>query len=273
MSDAFVISAVASHLSPGEVAGKDVVELGSMIVDEGCREYITSLGPRRYVGVDIGEGPGVDLVMDAREAPARIPGPWDVVVCCSMLEHADDWYGAVVAIKKLCRPGTILVMTVPTIGFRYHAYPGDHWRFTANDWAEIFADMEILKLTEDVEGRQIFMKARAKEITGRYTPALPIYNVVYERPVKPLTDAELRSKRYARLAWLRKFKVGVQDVMGAAALLLAVSKPYRAKALPRQAADRPAEPDWNVERLSTERTCWQCGFVQGRHAAGCTEGA
>ena len=232
VSDAAVISFVASRLSPKEVAGKDVLELGSMIVDEGRREYVTSLHPRQYLGVDKYAGPGVDRVMDARDAPTEIPGPWDVVICCSMIEHAEDWHAVAVAIKKLCRPGTTLIMTVPTIGFRYHGYPGDHWRFTIQDWADIFGDMDIIELLEDYEGRQIMMKARATEKTGSCTPVLPIYNVVYERLMKPLSDKELRSRRYARLAKMRVWKVGIQDVMGALALLLTISKPYRAKTLP-----------------------------------------
>lgn len=240
MSDAAVISFVASRLTEREIAGKDVIELGSMIVDEGCREYVTSRDPRLYVGIDIGEGPGVDYVMDAREAPARLGVGWDVVICCSMLEHAEDWHGAVVAIKKLCRPGTTLIMTVPTIGFRYHGYPGDHWRFRVQDWAEIFGDLDILELTEDYEGRQIMMKARATERTGRRTPMLPIYNVVLERPVMPLTEAELRSRRYTRLARRRVLKVGVQDVIGPMTLLLGLRKPYRAKVLPGRQPERPA---------------------------------
>lgn len=227
MSDAAVISFVASRLSESDVAGKDVVELGSLIVDETSREFVLSRSPRRFVGVDMRPGPGVDLVCDVRDAPKQLTGAWDVVISTSMLEHASDWRGAVVAIKSLCHPGTTLIITVPTIGFRYHGHPADHWRFTIADFAKIFADTEILELTEDVDGSQIMMKATATEKTGSDTPALPIYNIVYETPRMPLSEDELQSRSYAIQARLRVFKVGAQDVMGALALFLGVSLPHR----------------------------------------------
>ena len=40
-------------------------------------------------------------------------GPWDVVVCCEVLEHLDKPEMALQSVKELTRPGSRLIITVP----------------------------------------------------------------------------------------------------------------------------------------------------------------
>ena len=61
-----------------------VLEFGARNINGSVRESIGDC--KRYVGVDISDGPGVDLIADA--ATVEVPGRFDVVVCAEVFEHA-----------------------------------------------------------------------------------------------------------------------------------------------------------------------------------------
>lgn len=91
---------------------------------------------RDAIGLDMQEGPGVDLQHDLEKPlPARV-GKFEHIDCCSVLEHVQrPWLMAKNIEAVLVDEGTILV-AVPFV-WRVHAYPGDYWRFTP-------ASLEIL---------------------------------------------------------------------------------------------------------------------------------
>jgi hypothetical protein len=62
-----------------------VLEFGSRNVNGSPRDIIDA---DRWVGVDISDGPGVDVVADA--ATVNVPGLFELVVCVEVFEHATD---------------------------------------------------------------------------------------------------------------------------------------------------------------------------------------
>jgi hypothetical protein len=74
---------IAAHL-PLEVGS--VLEFGSRNINGSPRDLVPAA--TRYVGVDISDGAGVDVMHDA--ATVRIPGKFDVVICAEVFEHAPD---------------------------------------------------------------------------------------------------------------------------------------------------------------------------------------
>ena len=60
-------------LTPEQVTGKRVVEVGACNVNGSARDAITVMDPLSYLGTDAQPGPGVDLDMPGRETPRR-PG-------------------------------------------------------------------------------------------------------------------------------------------------------------------------------------------------------
>jgi SAM-dependent methyltransferase len=108
---------VATRLSNQDVAGKRVLEIGSFDVNGTTRKCIEFWQPAEYVGVDIQEGPGVDLVCDAEKLMDIFSEEsFDVVFSTELLEHVLNPKTVISNMKRLCkRNGAILLRRVHTV--------------------------------------------------------------------------------------------------------------------------------------------------------------
>lgn len=93
-----------------------VVEVGSRNVNGGVRELVDA---GIYIGIDLEEGPGVDVVADARYWEP----PWDAsaVLCLEVLEHADDPAAVVKACIGYIKVGGRLIVTCAGPGRAPHS--------------------------------------------------------------------------------------------------------------------------------------------------------
>ena len=78
-----VIDYVVHHIPPAVLS---VLEFGSRNLNGSVRSIIQA---PTYVGVDLYEGPDVDIVGDAATVDLS-PQRFDMVVCTELFEHADD---------------------------------------------------------------------------------------------------------------------------------------------------------------------------------------
>lgn len=157
-----VMAFVKRAMPTSEIKGKRVLEVGSRDVNGSVRSLFSAAA--EYVGVDVVEGPGVDVVADAADLPKLFSGPkrFDVVISTEMLEHAEDWRAALAGMKKVLKPRGRLVLTTRSPGFPHHE-PPDHWRFTVADIERALADFDV-KVEKDPETPGVFavgVKARS----------------------------------------------------------------------------------------------------------------
>lgn len=149
------------NLPIADVKGKKVIEIGSVDVNGSLRSYVEALEPERYIGVDLEEGKGVDEVCNVYDLVEHFgPESFDLVITTEMIEHVQDWRKAFSQIKRIMKPGGIVLLTTRSYGFPYHEYPFDYWRFEVDDMKAIFSDMEIVKLETDAFEPGVFVKAR-----------------------------------------------------------------------------------------------------------------
>lgn len=159
MCHASVLRFVEEFLQTEEVAGKDILEVGSYDVNGSPRSLVEQRNPRSYLGVDVRSGPGVDEVCDAKALVARFgKARFDLVLSTEMLEHVEDWRIVISNLKGVLRPGGVCILTTRSPGFPPHAYPGDFWRYTAADIRRMFADCEIVTVLEDPDAPGVFAK-------------------------------------------------------------------------------------------------------------------
>src|SRR5437867_3109138 len=116
-----------------------VLELGSLDVNGTPRAAF--VGTSEYVGVDARDGPGVDVVMDT-----SMLWHWsemkkfDCVVATSFFEHDRAFWKTLPGIHEHLKQGGWFVLTVPTLDFPVHEYPGDYYRFTAQAVREVLME-------------------------------------------------------------------------------------------------------------------------------------
>lgn len=95
--------------------------------------------------VDMRAGPGVDRVLDAGALVETFgPESWDNVASAEMLEHAEDWRGALGNMWAILKPGGLLLLTMASRKKGRHAYPDDYWRFDFADFLRLFAANQII---------------------------------------------------------------------------------------------------------------------------------
>lgn len=151
-----VLNFFSSALLPTDVQHKDVLEVGSYDENGSIRPLIMEMAPAVYVGTDMREGPGVDIVADISTTHL---GLFDVVCSAGTLEHMEDWRGCITSMKRHVKPGGLLLLTTVSPGFPLHDYPSDYWRFTLGDMSAIFSDSQILILEHDPQVAGVFVKA------------------------------------------------------------------------------------------------------------------
>ncbi len=119
-----------------------VLEVGAYNVNGTVRDAIDI-----DVGVDMRDGPGVDMVLDASSELVDVFGSewFDGVVCCETLEHVQDWRGCVRQMWDVLKPGGWLAISVPTVAKGRHGYPNDYWRWDQRLVRQVWPDAEIAK--------------------------------------------------------------------------------------------------------------------------------
>lgn len=126
------------------------LEVGSK--DYGNTQDIKSLFPKteKYIGIDMEEGPRVDIVLDLTKSMDEIDEKlgnirFGTIFCLSVLEHCEDPFLVANNLTNLLKPEGQMCLSVPfALGF--HGYPSDYWRFTHEGIRKLFP-----KLTFDLD--------------------------------------------------------------------------------------------------------------------------
>lgn len=126
-----------------------VVELGSYDINGSVRPLF---GDVAYVGVDVREGPGVDVVADA--ATFKPDQPPDTVISCEVLEHVAQAADVIANAYDMLAPGGLLLLTGAMNPRPPHSLvdggavrPGEYYKNADPGellrWLEPFVDVEI----------------------------------------------------------------------------------------------------------------------------------
>jgi SAM-dependent methyltransferase len=107
-----------------------IYEFGSFQVpgQEGFAEIRPFFSNKKYVGADMREGPGVNVILNLH----KIDLPSDqvgTVLILGTLEHVEFVRKAVEEAHRILKPDGILVIS-SVMNFPIHDYPHDYWRFT-----------------------------------------------------------------------------------------------------------------------------------------------
>lgn len=204
MCNASCIGFAGEQISRADVAGKLVLEVGSLDVNGSVRQIIEPLAPAAYTGIDIEPGPGVDELCDVGQLMDRYGrDQFDLVLSTELVEHVRDWRTAFSNLKGVLRPGGQILVTTRSRGFPLHGYPSDYWRYEPDDMRRIFADFDAVLVQRDPEEPGVFVKAQ-KPIHPRPAVALDaieLFSVIDRRRVhEPTRGVDFVYRLAARIA-------------------------------------------------------------------------
>jgi SAM-dependent methyltransferase len=208
MCNVYCILFGAINLQDEEIRGKKVLEIGSHDLNGSLRPFVESRKPEIHVGVDIVEGSGVDIICDATDLLDKFKEEsFDIVISTELLEHVRNWRKVISNIKKVCKPGGVILLTTRSIGFQFHAYPYDFWRYQPEDMEYIFSDCEILAIKKDPR-IGVFIKARKPvDFTEKDVSDYELYSIVLNKRTKQIVDKKAeRSWYFRRLVMKSKTK-------------------------------------------------------------------
>jgi SAM-dependent methyltransferase len=117
-------------------AAGDCLEIGSYDVNGNLRQI---LAHTNYTGLDMRQGPNVDVVANSNDLPFP-DNFFDVVVCVETFEHDKFFWRTTAQIRRVLRPGGVVILTAPSIDFGIHEYPSDYWRFTEAGLTSLIED-------------------------------------------------------------------------------------------------------------------------------------
>jgi SAM-dependent methyltransferase len=101
---------------PDFFRGKNVIEIGSWDANGSVRSFFSEC---RYVGVDIAEGKGVDLVHSGQDV--NFPdNEFDVAISCECFEHNAFWKATFLNMCRMLKSGGLFLMSCATLGRREH---------------------------------------------------------------------------------------------------------------------------------------------------------
>lgn len=117
--DAFTWTKVSFEKWYNPNMGKiNVLEFGSLDIN-GTIKSVFQPYASSYLGVDLQEGPGVDVLCGAHEFDTT--ERFDVVVCCEVFEHTPVWREIIDNAHRLLRPKGFFIATMAGEGRTPHS--------------------------------------------------------------------------------------------------------------------------------------------------------
>lgn len=181
-----------------------------MDVNGTVRTLLETYQPTQYLGIDVKQGRGVDVVCSAEDLMHNFQKEtFDVLISTEMLEHVRNWKLVISNFKKVVKRGGKLVITTRSYGFPYHGYPYDFWRYELEDIKSIFSDCIIERLERDPE-KGVFAKiVKPMDFVENDLSEYELHSVIVNKRIRHLSDKEFqgflrRGERNRRLRLIRK---------------------------------------------------------------------
>ena len=97
--------------------GGRVLEVGSLNINGSVRDFFVN--SEEYVGCDLGEGRGVDIVCAGHELP-YVDGYFDIAISCECFEHDKNWRKTFSKMVDLVKVGGLVIFSCATTGRQEH---------------------------------------------------------------------------------------------------------------------------------------------------------
>jgi SAM-dependent methyltransferase len=110
--DQFEFVALVKRHFPGHFREVKVLEVGSLDINGSVRSYFEGCA---YIGIDVGDGKGVDDVCQGQMA-GFATASFDVVISCECLEHNPFWVETVSNMFRMVKGDGLVIVSCATTG-------------------------------------------------------------------------------------------------------------------------------------------------------------
>lgn len=126
-----------------------VLEVGSYNFNGNCKEFLEKKG-LQYLGIDIKNGPDVDLICDITDDIKIIKEKlnhqcFDLIICMNVLEHLYEPKKALDNMRHLLKEGGYLIIVTPLV-WNLHEYPSDFYRLNPDFYKRYMQDNNLIIL-------------------------------------------------------------------------------------------------------------------------------
>jgi len=173
---------------------KNIIEIGSWDANGSVRGFFSDC---HYVGVDIAEGKGVDLVCPGQDV--TLPdNEFDVAVSCECFEHNAHWKETFLNMCRMLKPGGLCLVSCATLGRREHgtsrSTPGDSLT------SKIVLSDYYLNLTETDFRKQIELDSIFQRYAFFENPySKDLYFVGVKKPAQDVSQLDAKLSRLGEL--------------------------------------------------------------------------
>ncbi len=187
-----------TNLLASDISGKKVLEIGSALTGApsqrgNFRSIATSWGCHDYLGIDSEFVDGVDRVIQIEDlASHKELNNYDLVLCFEVLEHVKDWRLAINNIKKACAIDGTIIITTRSVGFPYHSFPKDFWRFNIDDMNLIFSDFSIKSVVNDPIYPGVFLCVKKKQDKYIDLSKISLYSIITNRRILNISNNDFK---------------------------------------------------------------------------------
>ncbi len=114
----------------------------------GLTQKMRDLFPNsEYIGIDMEDGPGVDVVLDLTRDFSYIDKTlekkrFNTVFCLSVLEHCENPFSMAENITRLLNRRGVVYVSAP-YSWKFQGFPSDYWRFTPEGIKVLFREMDF----------------------------------------------------------------------------------------------------------------------------------
>lgn len=116
------------------IENKSVLDIGSWN-GNGCLKPIFEKA--KYTGLDIQQGPNVDVVGSSHNLPFN-DSTFDIVISTSCFEHDEFFWITFLEISRVLKNNGYIYICAPSSGpYHPHLCPSDSWRFYPDSWRSL----------------------------------------------------------------------------------------------------------------------------------------
>lgn len=141
---------------PKYFSNRKVLEVGSLNINGTVRDFFNDCN---YLGIDVANGPGVDLVCQGQHYSASDKS-YDVVISCECFEHNPYWIETFKNMHRLTIPDGLIIMTCATTGRAEHGTtktrPVDSPLTVQIGWGDYYKNLTVEDFENNFRLKEMF---------------------------------------------------------------------------------------------------------------------